>query len=49
MTPEDAGVLISVLTARQSYLELVNGQGWTFDEAARWVEETLARNLLTAQ
>jgi AcrR family transcriptional regulator len=43
---DDAAVLITLLTSRHSYEELVRARGWTFDAAARWVEDALTAQLL---
>jgi AcrR family transcriptional regulator len=46
LSADDAGTLISVLTARHAFIELVAGRGWSFDEAANWIEEQLTAGLL---
>jgi AcrR family transcriptional regulator len=42
----DAAVQFSLLTSRHAYDELVIDRGWSFDEAASWIERTLAERLL---
>jgi hypothetical protein len=46
ISPDDAGVLMSVLTARHVYEELVLERGWSFDDAGAWVEARLSASLL---
>jgi len=46
LAAEDAAVRLSLLTSRHAYDELVRVRGWSFDEAAGWVERTLVTDLL---
>jgi AcrR family transcriptional regulator len=49
VSAEDAAVQISLLTSRHAYDELVIDRGWSFDEAAIWIERTLTERLLPAR
>lgn len=48
ISAEDAAVVISLLTSRHAYDELVADRGWSFDTAATWIEHTLTARLLRA-
>lgn len=43
---DDAAVEVSLLTSRHAYDELVRDRGWSFDQAATWIERTLTARLL---
>ena len=45
---EDAAVQFSLLTSRHAYDELVRDRGWSYDQAAAWIEQTLTDRLLSA-
>ena len=46
ISAEDAAVRFSLLTSRHAYRELVADRGWSYDEAAAWIERTLTSDLL---
>ncbi|HEX5437980.1 MAG TPA: helix-turn-helix domain-containing protein [Gemmatimonadaceae bacterium] len=41
-----AAAMVAVLTSPQSYAQLVDEHGWSFDECERWVADALARLVL---
>ena len=48
VSAEDAAVQFSLLTSRHAYDELVRERGWSYDQAAEWIERTLTERLLRA-
>ncbi|CAN5472363.1 hypothetical protein BH20ACT18_BH20ACT18_11770 [soil metagenome] len=46
ISDEDAAVTISLLTSRHAFHEIVIDRGWSFDEAAAWIERMLTTPLL---
>jgi len=46
ISAEDAAVQFSLLTSRHAYDELVRDRGWSYDQAAEWIERTLTARLL---
>ncbi len=46
--PRTPRVQISLLTSRHAYDELVRDRGWSYDQAAEWIEHTLTARLLRA-
>ena len=46
VSAEDAAVRFSLMTSRHAYGELVGDRGWSFDQAAAWIERSLTTELL---
>ena len=48
LAPERAAALLGTLTGPAVWASLTRDYGWTFDEAERWIRETLGQQLLVS-